>query len=317
MPSNRSEEEAESLAELAKRELRETPDVKLHALVFMKGWIRQNSDIVNVKTDDVFLLRFLRTKKYSLPMTQQMLLKWLNLRKCYPNMCKHLDCLETNTRDLIDNGYVYASPFRDEAGRRIVLYNAQKFDPMKYTCEDMARIHILTYEALLEDEENQIRGVVHVGDLRGLSASHISCWSPELFARMIRWGEQSMPLRHKEIHLLNVPFALKYVYDFAKSMISQKMGSRITLHNTMHSVYSSIPSRCLPKEYGGNMPMDEMIAKWKGELLHHRATIQSFDKMDILNTDGIKSSKRTADLNNNMELHYKGMSGSFRKLEID
>lgn len=53
----------------------------------------------------------------------------------------------------------------------------------------MARVHTLTYETLLEDEENQVRGVVHVADLRGLSTSHIACWSPETFARLVRWGE--------------------------------------------------------------------------------------------------------------------------------
>lgn len=58
MPSNKSEEEAESLAELAKRELRETPEVKLHALAFMKEWIKQNSDIVNVKTGTIKFFTF-------------------------------------------------------------------------------------------------------------------------------------------------------------------------------------------------------------------------------------------------------------------
>lgn len=34
-------------------------------------------------------------------------------------------------------------------------------------------------------------------------------------------------MRHKEVHCLNMPQALRYVYDFAKSNMSQKLKERI------------------------------------------------------------------------------------------
>ena len=35
-----------------------------------------------------------------------------------------------------------------------------------------------------------------------------------------------MPMRHKEVHFLNLPTPLKYVYDFCRSRFSQKIRSR-------------------------------------------------------------------------------------------
>jgi len=84
-----------------------------------------NKNILNV-TEGKFLLRFLRTKKYSLPMAQQMLLKYLNLRQRYPIYFLNLDCLHPSVNEIIDAGYLFASPYRDEHGRRVVIGSASK-----------------------------------------------------------------------------------------------------------------------------------------------------------------------------------------------
>lgn len=47
---------------------------------------------------------------------------------------------------------------RDEFGRCVLFSNAGRFDPYKYTAADMARVHSLVVESLMDDAENQIRG---------------------------------------------------------------------------------------------------------------------------------------------------------------
>ena len=55
-------------------------------------------------SDDNFLLRFLRVKKFSLPMAENMLLKYLNLRQTFAHLAKNLDCLDPALSELVDNG---------------------------------------------------------------------------------------------------------------------------------------------------------------------------------------------------------------------
>lgn len=47
---------------------------------------------------------------------------------------------------------------RDEFGRCVLFTCASRFDPYKYTAADMARVHSLVVESLMDDPENQIRG---------------------------------------------------------------------------------------------------------------------------------------------------------------
>lgn len=56
----------------------------------------------------------------------------------------------------------------------------------------MAKLHLMTYETLLEDEENQVMGFTHVADVKGVTAAHVTLWPPAEFATAFRWGEVSI-----------------------------------------------------------------------------------------------------------------------------
>nr|CAD7395013.1 unnamed protein product [Timema cristinae] len=216
----------DELAQTAKLELREDKDIRNQALRQFREWINKNQDLHKCCTDSNFLLRFLRVKKFSLPMAQQMLLKYFNLRQTFSHMFQNLDVLSSPVHELISSGYIVVSPKRDKQGRRVIITTAGRFDPYKFKNVDMAKAHMITYEACLDDEQTQIAGFTHVGDVADVSAAFITLWSPTEFSTIVKWGEQSVPMRHKEIHILNVPTALKYVYDFAHNRFSEKMKNR-------------------------------------------------------------------------------------------
>lgn len=305
---------SKDLLALAARELRETPSTKEQALKLMREWIAKNPDIRNIRTDESFLLRFLRQKKYSIPMAQQTLLKYLNLRKYYPEISKNLDCESLRIREIIESGYILVSPLRDTLGRRVIIYNIGKFDPNKYTCWDMAKTHLIVYESLLENNTDQICGFTHVGDGAGVNTSHIMAWNPIDFARLFKWGEQSLPVRHKEVHAINVPSAMKYVVDFVCRNITSKMSERINIHPTLKSLHSKMDPACLPISYGGKITIQEMIENTKRIVDEQRKIILELDHMEILSTRGIISSKNVKQPNNK---DVTSIEGSFRKLEID
>ncbi|XP_058829768.1 clavesin-2 [Topomyia yanbarensis] len=306
----------DAVMNVARKELREDKTIREQSLQQMREWIRQNQDIENVRTDDLFLLRFLRTKKFSVFMAEQMLLKYLNLRKTHMHLLYDLDFLSPKLNKLINNGYMLSSPVRDKSGRRLIIGFARNFNPAENDSSEMSRIHSITYETLMDDPQNQILGIVHVGDFRGITTAHVSCWNPTDFLRMMKWGEQSVPMRHKEVHLVNVPSAVKYVIEAGKSMISKKMKERLQVHVTVHDLCKKVDPAALPKELGGKIPLVDMIDSWKQELAAKRSTLLALDKMNILSDRGIIS--RNSDRNNNSNgQSLEAMTGSFRKLEVD
>lgn len=80
-------------------------------------------------------------------------------------------------------------PNRDKYGRRIIIYRPGVFNPHKHTNIDFVKIHGLVFETLLEDEENQIRGFVHVIDGAGVGFSHLTLFTPKEAVRIAKNAE--------------------------------------------------------------------------------------------------------------------------------
>lgn len=65
-------------------------------------------------------------------MAQQMLLKYLNLRQRYPLYFMNIDCLNQAVNEIVDAGYLFVSPFRDNHGRRVIIGTASKLTTIIY-----------------------------------------------------------------------------------------------------------------------------------------------------------------------------------------
>ncbi|XP_073973868.1 clavesin-1-like [Rhodnius prolixus] len=307
--------------QVAKNELREDDTTREQALQQLRDWILKNPRIISCRTDDNFLLRFLRFKKFSLPMAQEAMERYLLLRQTIALAFNNLDHQLPRMEYLINNGYLFATPGRDIYGRRWIVARPGVFDPHKFINADMCRIHGIVYETLMEDEENQVRGFVHFADGAGVSFPYLTLFTPKEAVRIVKNGERTIPMRHKEVHAINVPSSLKYVLDWGMTLISDKIKKRVKIYTSIDEAIKSIDTSMLPKEYGGTMPMAEMIELFKKELAATRSTLLSHDDMKVrleLFSEGAKVGAVSA-LKNNSCSPYKNdiLSGSFRKLEVD
>jgi len=107
--------------EMARLELREDDNTREQALKQFRHWIEKHPAIKQCRTDSLFLLRFLRTKKFSLPMAEEMLERYLTIRQLYPDWFQKLDIDDPEIEAIIDSGYLVPLPKRDRHGRKVIL----------------------------------------------------------------------------------------------------------------------------------------------------------------------------------------------------
>lgn len=135
-------------------------------------------------------------------------------------------------------------------------------------------------------------------------------------------------MRHKEIHGLKIHTSIKFAVDFALSQMSEKMRKRVFLHKKVEDVKNMIDKSLLPSEYGGKIPIAEMVESFKKELEEKRDTLLSHDEMLVklelypqpIREGSVRSLKKTIDTFADiidMKKDSYGLQGSFRKLEID
>lgn len=80
----------------------------------------------------------------------------------------------------------------------------------------------------------------------------------------------------------------------------------------MDELKTKVDSKLLPKEYGGTIPVSEMISQFKNRLRKQRAIILALDDMYI------EITKETANFAGSDDADIDpGVVGSFRKLQVD
>ncbi|KAJ8737481.1 hypothetical protein PYW08_000076 [Mythimna loreyi] len=311
---------------IAEDELRETDNSRSQALTALRSWMEQNPKFSSIRMDSSFFLRFLRAKKFSVPMAQEAIERYILLRQSWGIAFNQLDYKLPVMLELLELGYIFVSPFKDRLGRRVVIYRPGVFDPYKYTNQDMCRVMGTCYETLLEDEENQVRGVVHYADGSGVSFPHLTLFTPKEAVRIVKNGERTLPMRHKEIYGVNVHPTIKFALDFGMGLISEKIKTRVKLYSAVEDV--EIDKSLLPKEYGGTMPMKEMIGLWKEELAAKRDILLLNDKMAVRlemyseaaregAISALKAGANTCAGADAVGDAMRGLTGNFRKLEVD
>lgn len=95
------------LRKIAEEELRETDEIRENALRAIREWAMKNERIVSLRLDSKFLLRFLRFKKFSIPMAQDALERYLVLRKFLHEgefIYQKFDYLQPELLNLINKG---------------------------------------------------------------------------------------------------------------------------------------------------------------------------------------------------------------------
>lgn len=245
-------------------------------------------------------------------MACELLEKYLTVRQLFPHWFQRLDINDPELEAIIDSGYLFPLPERDDQGRRIIFSCASRFDATKYTSAQMAKTHGMVVEALLDEQESQVAGYCYITDEAGLTMNHVSLWSLIDLKKMSKCIQVSSPMRHKETHFVNIPSFANKVIEFALSLTSEKLKKRMFLDKTIDDLKARVNPALLPKEYGGTIPMSDMIATFKDTLRKQRAKILALDEMFIEMTGA-----PTKWLSNDDADIEGGLMGSFRKLEVD
>lgn len=71
----------------------------------------------------------------------------------------------------------------------MLILDVGVFDPYKHPNTDMLKLHGMVYETLMEDEENQIRGYVHIVDCTGVNLPYMTLFTPKEAVRIIKNAE--------------------------------------------------------------------------------------------------------------------------------
>ncbi|KPI93909.1 Clavesin-2 [Papilio xuthus] len=274
------------LAEKARLELNEDPNRINDDLHHIKDWLTKQPHL-RARTDDQWLIAFLRGCKYSLERTKEKLDLYYSVRNTAPEFyrIKHTDPLFNEILDL---------------GSTVIL--------PKVASPDAPRVTIIL---LMDDDNMVVAGNQFILDLDKVTMSHFLQMTPMTMKKMVVASQDALPLRMKGTHYLNTPTGFETVFNAMKSLLSAKNQSRLYVHNKNYEeMYKYIPKEILPSEYGGDGgTIKEITDYWKKKVEEYS---------DFLEADyqyGTDETKRRGKPKTAEDMF--GLEGSFRQLNFD
>jgi len=157
---------------------------------------------------------------------------------------------------LLENRVVNVLVDRDQKGRRMfVTYCGDVWDPSRVNADQIFRIFYLIHLAALKEPQSQICGIVVLMDFSGLGMKQVKGLTPSFSLRLLSFIQEAMPLRLKEVHIVNQPFLFNVVWQMFKPFVKDKLKKRLFFHgNNMESLHKHIDPDHLPENYGGKLP---------------------------------------------------------------
>lgn len=178
----------EKTLERAEHELNEKKTNQVAAdIAYIRSWLLKQNNIKS-RTDDHFILMFLRYSKFSYLKCQQLIEHYWKNRTKMNDVFSAREDLSNDSSVLMEIAYLgdYVwLPKVDEFGRRLNILRASKWDLEKYDWNDYFRYKLCCNDLICEDPRVQINGVVFLADLEGLSSSHASVATPENCKKMV------------------------------------------------------------------------------------------------------------------------------------
>ncbi|XP_006817762.1 alpha-tocopherol transfer protein-like [Saccoglossus kowalevskii] len=255
------------LQEKARLELNESPETRDAGLKTLFDMITSRDDI-RCPIDAVFLLCFLRARKFNIKRTFKLLERWCKMRSELVEIFGNYK--PSSVMGLIESGVFVILPSADPEGRPVAIDRPGKWDVTKYTAWDFVKVEMMMCDLQLWNEETQINGFVDIFDMEGFGLHHMTQFGPRFVIKTTPlMNEDTLPLRIKGIHVVKESGLFDGLYKLFKPFLKDKIKKRLRVHGKdITNLHSVLPTSILPPEYGGSYSagIDDIVRDWAQQL---------------------------------------------------
>ena len=218
-----------SLQAIARDELHEEPDKIAENLEAFREWINKSPHL-NSRTDDQFLVTFLRGCKYSLERAKQKLDMFYTLRTHMPEMMSGRDPQDEKLAEIIKLGVGLPLPYTETpSSPKLMLFRPGAYDAHRFTIQEVMKVSTMMNDILMIEDDNLIvAGQIGVVDLADVTLAHLIQMQPSFAKKMTMLMQDGSPIRQKGIHYINAPTGFEQLFNLFKSFMNEKMRLRVS-----------------------------------------------------------------------------------------
>ncbi|XP_039302240.1 alpha-tocopherol transfer protein-like [Solenopsis invicta] len=289
-------------------EIKKNPQLKLSDIQSLREWCEKQPHLP--KIEDSFLALFLHSNYYNIEPTKNTIENYYTTRTHLPEFFCNRDPLEEKRLQVFKvTAYSPLSGVTKE-GYAMMYATFVDGDPSHFNLNAVVKYFFMLCDILfLTNGTNN--GFVFIGNADKLSFGHVARISPLAAKKALYYVQEAMPVRLKEIHVINVPPAVELLMNIVKPFMKKEMIDMIHFHSSLESLSKYIPIDALPNEMNGKGGSIQELAEIQVKRLedYREWFLQDEATGRVNEALRIGKSKSANDL--------FGVEGNFRKLDID
>lgn len=245
----------------ARLELREVPEKRMDSIRQLRKAIESyrrlpgEEDIVFRRTDNRFLLRFLRARKFDVDRALQVYVNYHKYRHKHREWVKDAPTDDPKLKPLMEAGVFSVLPGALSDGSRAVCFMPCRWHISTMDVFDCGRVAFHVLDKLLESEEVQVHGITFIDNVENISLQKLYHFMRSDIWRFAIELQDSFPARFKGIHFLNEPWYMNLIMSAVRPLLKHKHRDRFHAHGTdVASFYKYVEPENLFADFGGFLP---------------------------------------------------------------
>ncbi|CAB3244908.1 unnamed protein product [Arctia plantaginis] len=237
----------------------EEPAARARNIAELRDLIYERGECQPPRTDDAFLLRFLRARRSIPARAHRLLVRYCNFRDQNPHLWRDVDWFGLTRLGNLIEGVLFDRP---DVGR-LIICRLGLWDPDEFSIDDLLRGCLLMLEVGILQPKLQVLGGNVLLDCHGLTLKHIRQFSPAVALQIINIMGFAFPTHQRGVHVINCSRVFETLFHFFKRLAPvDELWKKVHFHgNDLNSLYRLIDPECLPKRYGGQR-VEVSLAQW-------------------------------------------------------
>ncbi|KAH8400747.1 hypothetical protein KR009_000741, partial [Drosophila setifemur] len=299
------------LAEVARLQLNEVDTEVLTKIEALRTWINEQS-YLKARTDDQFLVAFLRFCKWDVEEAQKRILFYYTYKTKERELLKGR-LVDDKLLESARSGIFTTLPNPiGPGGPRIHFTRMGLIEPSKHSVSDIFRFHAFRAEVEINSDDNwNVAGVVEIIDFTKIPYSLLLQFDAGMFKRMNAFLEHGIPANLMATHIVNASRETQFVLGLVRNVMKQK--ELLHIHSNLESLQKAIGKEYLPVEMGGeNGSLADGPSRYETQLTSFSDYFRE-DEVYVVDEKLRAASEREQE----KAAPLVGNDGSFRKLNFD
>lgn len=225
------------------------------------------------RTDEDFLLRFLRVRKYDVEASMKTIQNYYRNRASCPAVYSNFvpSSVDSAARRLF-----MILPAKDVHGRLVLYVKPGSWITREVSYVSLQKAALLCMEHMATDPASQEVGVSILCDSAGFTLEKLFSCHFGLIRRFLEYLQDCMPMRLKAVHIIRESKAMDLLFVLIRPFIKRKLAQRIHFHGRSYEkLYEDLPPSMLPEEYGGKAEPFDCVNFWNQMDLEDAAFVEN------------------------------------------